>query len=144
MNLRANYTDTIVDLMRSSVSKGSPLNPRVWWIDPTDPVAQIIDDGQNIHLNFKFLTIILIVQQLNNLFLTSISIEYLLGENILVAPVVVEGATSRDVYLPSGIWRDENHPNSRLITGKRWLRNYPAKLDVLPWFTRVKGHHMFQ
>ncbi|CAH1716263.1 unnamed protein product [Aphis gossypii] len=115
MNLRANYTDTIIELMRSSVGKGTPLNPPVWWIDPMDPVAQVIDD------------------------------EYLLGENILVAPVIVEGATSRDVYLPFGLWRDENHPNSHLITGRKWLRNYPAKLDVLPWFTRVKGGpNMFQ
>ncbi|XP_026811742.1 myogenesis-regulating glycosidase-like [Rhopalosiphum maidis] len=115
MNLRANYTDTIIELMRSSVGKGTPLNPPIWWIDPTDPVAQAIAD------------------------------EYLLGENILVAPIVVEGAIYRDIYLPSGLWRDENHPNSHLITGRKWLRNYPAKLDVLPWFTRVKpGHYTFQ
>ncbi|XP_022166100.1 uncharacterized family 31 glucosidase KIAA1161-like [Myzus persicae] len=111
MNLRANYTDTIIELMRSSVGIGSPLNPPVWWIDPTDPIAQTIAD------------------------------EYLLGENILVAPVIVQGAKSRDVYLPSGMWRDENHPNSHLIMGRKWLRNYPAKLDVLPWFTRVKAFH---
>ncbi|XP_001952691.2 myogenesis-regulating glycosidase [Acyrthosiphon pisum] len=116
LNLRSNHTDTIIDLMRSSVSKGSPVNPPIWWIDPTDQVAQKIDD------------------------------EFLLGENILVAPVIVEGATSRDVYLPSGIWRDENHPNSKLIKGRKWLRNYPAKLDVLPWFTRVRSgqHNMFR
>jgi len=46
MNLRANYTDTIIELMRSSVGMGTPLNPPVWWIDPTDPIAQVIDDGQ--------------------------------------------------------------------------------------------------
>jgi len=51
MNLRTKYTDTIIDLMRSSVSKGSPLNPPVWWIDPTDPVAQTIADGKLIYLN---------------------------------------------------------------------------------------------
>ncbi|XP_025203029.1 myogenesis-regulating glycosidase-like isoform X1 [Melanaphis sacchari] len=114
INIRANYTDTIIELMRSSVSKGAPLNPPVWWIDPTDPVAQVIAD------------------------------EYLLGENILVAPVIVKGAKFRDIYLPSGLWRDENHPNSHLITGRKWLRNYPAKLDILPWFTRVSpGHHTF-
>ncbi|XP_050054629.1 myogenesis-regulating glycosidase-like isoform X3 [Aphis gossypii] len=112
MNLRANYTDTIIELMRGSVAKGTPLNPPVWWIDPTDLVAQVIDN------------------------------EYLLGENILVAPIIVEGATSRDIYLPFGLWRDENHPNSHLITGRKWLRNYPAKLDILPWFTRVTlSHH---
>jgi hypothetical protein len=30
--------------------------------------------------------------------------EYLLGDSILVAPVVTQGATSRDVWLPPGTW----------------------------------------
>ncbi len=30
--------------------------------------------------------------------------EYMLGDRILVAPVIVEGATSRDVQLPAGTW----------------------------------------
>lgn len=46
MDLRSNYTDTIVELMRNSVSKGSPINPPVWWIDPTDSQAHKIDDGK--------------------------------------------------------------------------------------------------
>lgn len=33
--------------------------------------------------------------------------EYLLGEKILVAPVLTEGAVSRDIYLPSGTWYEE-------------------------------------
>lgn len=60
-----------------------------------------------------------------------------MGENILVAPVLVEGATSRNIYLPAGMWRDENHPGGPLISGRIWLINYPASLRVLPWFTRV-------
>jgi alpha-glucosidase len=31
--------------------------------------------------------------------------EWLLGRNVLVAPVVTEGATSREVYFPRGCWR---------------------------------------
>lgn len=61
----------------------------------------------------------------------------MLGENILVAPVLVEGATSRHIYLPKGMWRDENHPASSLLPGRMWLIDYPASLEVLPWFTRV-------
>lgn len=61
----------------------------------------------------------------------------MLGENILVAPVLVEGATSRHIYLPKGMWRDENHPASPLVSGRVWLIDYPASLEVLPWFTRV-------
>lgn len=43
MIIHCNHTDTIIELMRNSVIKGSPSNPPVWWIDPTNPVAQIID-----------------------------------------------------------------------------------------------------
>lgn len=31
-------------------------------------------------------------------------LEYLLGDGILVAPILEEGSTSRDVYLPEGNW----------------------------------------
>lgn len=48
MNIRSKYTDTIIALMKDSVAKGSPLNPPVWWIDPTDPVAHAIDDGKTL------------------------------------------------------------------------------------------------
>lgn len=64
-------------------------------------------------------------------------VEFLLGENILVAPVLVERATHRDIYLPSGLWRDENHPDSPPIIGRTWLLKYPAALEVLPWFTKI-------
>ena len=31
--------------------------------------------------------------------------QWMLGSNVLVAPVVEEGATARDVYFPAGCWR---------------------------------------
>nr|CAD7256563.1 unnamed protein product [Timema shepardi] len=63
--------------------------------------------------------------------------EYLLGESILVAPVMEEGATSRDIYLPGGTWRDELHPDQNPIQGRTWLRDFPAALDELPYFTKI-------
>ncbi|EFN61367.1 hypothetical protein EAG_06702, partial [Camponotus floridanus] len=48
--------------------------------------------------------------------------EYLLGETILIAPVIQEGAISRDIYLPAGIWLDLNHET--IISGPKWIRNY--------------------
>lgn len=45
MDLRSKHTDTIVKLMRNTVGNGSPVNPPVWWIDPTNPEAHSIADG---------------------------------------------------------------------------------------------------
>ena len=64
-------------------------------------------------------------------------LEFLLGENILVAPVTREGAENRDIYLPKGIWRDENYPRAKPIQGPILLQNYKADLYVLPYFTRL-------
>ena len=63
--------------------------------------------------------------------------EFLLGDDLLAAPVLDQGAVSRDIYLPRGVWRDEASADHDLITGPVWLRDYAAPLDVLPYFTRI-------
>jgi len=50
MALRNNYTDTIVDLMKQTVAHGTPVNPPVWWIDPTSTDAHAIDNRKEMHL----------------------------------------------------------------------------------------------
>ena len=57
-----------------------------------------------------------------------------MGETILSAPVVDKGKKHRDIYLPEGYWKDGN--NGTVYQGQRWLRNYPAPIDVLPYFIR--------
>lgn len=64
--------------------------------------------------------------------------EYLLGENILVAPIVDEGKVTRDVYLPKGRWRDGND-EKKIYKGLQWIQNYEATLDILPYFIREKS-----
>lgn len=61
-------------------------------------------------------------------------IEFLLGEDIIVAPVLQEGRTSRNIYLPEGKWIDQN--DGRTHQGPIWLNDYHAPLDVLPYFVR--------
>jgi alpha-glucosidase/alpha-D-xyloside xylohydrolase len=60
--------------------------------------------------------------------------EYLWGRDILVAPVVEKGATSRRLYLPRGIWYD-------FWTGDRIQgpREYDRAVDlnVMPLFVRA-------
>ncbi|XP_019888683.2 myogenesis-regulating glycosidase isoform X2 [Ooceraea biroi] len=102
--LHANQTSAILGAMQQAIRDGTPVNPPIWWVDPTNRQAHKIND------------------------------EYLLGDSILVAPVIEEGAVSRDIYLPAGIWVDQNRMTINI--GPRWLRNYPAPLDTLPYFTR--------
>ncbi|KAI5722927.1 hypothetical protein M8J76_015795 [Diaphorina citri] len=107
VDLHYAYSGVIVDAMKRAVKDGTPVNPPIWWVDPTDPIALACDD------------------------------QFLLGDSILVAPVITEGATSRQVYLPRGRWRDEADPKHPIITGPKLIPHYPAPLDVLPYFTRL-------
>lgn len=61
--------------------------------------------------------------------------EYLWGSEVLVAPVMVKGATERSVTFPQGTWIDMANPKQHYSGGS--TITYPAPLDVLPLF--VKG-----
>ncbi|XP_046460215.1 myogenesis-regulating glycosidase-like isoform X3 [Daphnia pulex] len=106
-SLHYEYSPLIIELARQALTTGQPINRPLWWIDPTDSVAQTIDS------------------------------EYLLGDDVLVAPVVQQGAVTKDIYLPKGLWRDEVDPAHPVYTGPIWLEAYPAPLQTLPYFTRA-------
>jgi alpha-D-xyloside xylohydrolase len=55
--------------------------------------------------------------------------EYMLGEHILVAPVIQEGATTRSLYLPQGDWA--NFWNGEMVRGGHQV-TVPAPLDQIP------------
>ncbi len=59
--------------------------------------------------------------------------QFLFGRDILVAPVVTEGARSRDIYLPRGEWVD--HWNAEVLTGPAWVRR-DCPLAVMPLYVR--------
>jgi hypothetical protein len=59
--------------------------------------------------------------------------QWMLGEDILVAPVVQQGATSRDVYFPQGCW--EHGTTGERFTGARTAR-VASRLGELPFFFR--------
>ncbi len=67
--------------------------------------------------------------------LDNISDEYLWGRDILVAPIMKQGAVEREIIFPEGLWVDYNHP-SRLYHGGDTIM-YPAPLEVLPLFVRA-------
>jgi alpha-D-xyloside xylohydrolase len=60
--------------------------------------------------------------------------QWMLGPDVLVAPVVEEGATSRDVYFPRGEWV---HPETgERFSGPRTVE-FAAPIDRLPYFFRA-------
>lgn len=73
-----------------------------------------------------------------NYFDTSLPIlfvEFLLGDDIIAAPIVVENKVERDIYLPKGQWQDGN--SNKVYKGPIWIMGYQAPLDTLPYFIRV-------
>jgi alpha-glucosidase (family GH31 glycosyl hydrolase) len=60
--------------------------------------------------------------------------QFRLGRDLLVAPVVEEGATSRRLYLPQGQWHDLWSGNAS--QGGGW-REVDAPLDQIPVFVRA-------
>ena len=60
--------------------------------------------------------------------------EYLYGRDVLVAPVVEKGATSRTVYLPRGLWYD--FWTKEKLTGGREIARQ-VDLGTLPLFVRA-------
>jgi alpha-D-xyloside xylohydrolase len=63
--------------------------------------------------------------------------QFLLGDDLLVAPVVTEGATEREVYLPAGAnWRDAW--TGALVPGGQWL-TAAAPLEIIPVYVRDGG-----
>lgn len=92
-------------IMKEFKDTSHPVINPIWWIDPEDSVAQTIDS------------------------------EFLLGEDLLVAPVLEEGAVSRDIYFPKGSWKDLN--TGKVYTGPGYVKGYSAPLDVLPYFEKV-------
>lgn len=108
-------TRTFIDLrykykdriLKEFKDSSHPVINPIWWISPDDSIAQTIDS------------------------------EFLLGEELLVAPVLKEGAVQRDIYLPAGKWKDQN--NGEVHEGPGFLRNYSAPLNVLPYFDRMSN-----
>ncbi|MFT8350647.1 TIM-barrel domain-containing protein [Clostridium saccharoperbutylacetonicum] len=60
--------------------------------------------------------------------------QYMFGPDILVAPILYKGGTSRKVYLPEGAkWKDVNY--GQVLKGGQWI-NYDAPLEIIPVFLK--------
>ncbi|NXT22643.1 SP15 protein, partial [Syrrhaptes paradoxus] len=85
---------------------GHPIFRPAWWLSPTDPVAFTVED------------------------------EFLIGDEVLVAPITEKGQRWRDVYLPGEghRWMDTN--TARVFDGGTVLRNFSASLAEVPVFVK--------
>ncbi len=94
----------ILKLAEQSVLTGNPIIRPLWWIAPDDPVTYNIDS------------------------------QFLVGNDILVAPMVDPQTKSRDIYLPQGTWRDP--VRGKITQGPSYLKNYRVFLNQVPFFVR--------
>ena len=105
--LHVRFAPYIVSLAQAATKTGEPILRPIWYNDPDDPAGYAVTD------------------------------EFLVGKDVLVAPVMVKGATERAIYIPKGDWID--YKTKAAIPGGRWLDHYKAPLDTLPIFVRDRS-----
>ena len=104
--LHNKYVPLFVELSENAKQTGHPIIRPLWWIEPTDEKTWTIDN------------------------------QFLIGNNLLVAPIVEQNQTARDIYLPKGQWFDELRIKN--ITGPKLLENYKIELDEIPHFSIIQ------
>jgi alpha-glucosidase len=103
VELRQRAEPLIAATWANATNSGTPLTRPVWLVAPTDARAWAADQ------------------------------EWMLGPDLLVAPVVTKGATRRSVYIPPGCWNRQDAPGS--YTGPSEA-TVDAPLNDLPYFFR--------
>ncbi|RUS88372.1 hypothetical protein EGW08_003884 [Elysia chlorotica] len=90
------------------VSGGMPIVRPVWWNESANQTAHAME----------------------------IKDQFLLGNKLLVAPVLCEGTQSRDIHLPRGVWQDYHAP-ARYLIGPVTIRAHPTPLGQTAVFKKV-------
>nr|XP_004563427.2 SITS-binding protein isoform X2 [Maylandia zebra] len=85
---------------------GNPIYRPMWWLNPADSMTFTIND------------------------------QFLIGDEVLVAPVVEKGAVQRDIYLPDGGFQWQDSQNARVFDGGTFLHDYPVPLTEVAVFLR--------
>ncbi|KYO41584.1 SITS-binding protein [Alligator mississippiensis] len=91
------------------LSMGYPIFRPVWWLSPNDPITFTVDD------------------------------EFLIGDEVLIAPITEQGQVQRDIYLPGEdhLWMDTN--TAQVFDGGTVIRNYSVKIAEVPVFVKVSS-----
>lgn len=92
------------EVMREASENGSPVMRAMFYEFPEDEACWAADD------------------------------QYMFGPKYLVAPVLWEGMTRRNVYLPAGRWRDLN--SGEVLAGGQTV-TADAPVEVIPVYERL-------
>ena len=84
-----------------STQTAEPIIRPLWWIDNSDENTLFVDD------------------------------EFLIGNNILVAPILEENSFQRNIYLPKGKWI---YFNGTIFNGPILLKGFNAPIEIIPYF----------
>ena len=103
MFLRERIRPYLTDLMKEAHEKGDPVIRTMFYEFPEDPIAWETDD------------------------------QFMLGSEVLVAPVLYENMREREVYLPEGFWKDLQ-TGENIQGGKRFTVSAP--LDKIPVYIK--------
>ncbi|XP_061720151.1 myogenesis-regulating glycosidase isoform X1 [Cydia pomonella] len=68
--------------------------------------------------------------------------EFAIGDDIVVAPVLYPGQTTREVYLPAGLWEDGIDGSMR--KGSRWMHEYRVPINRVAYFKRLPSDLRFR
>ncbi len=104
LNLRLSLKPYLQKLMQEASENGSPVMRTMFYEFPDDPVCWTLED------------------------------QYMFGSDYLVAPILAFGMRERNVYLPSGTWK--NLENGAVHHGGQTLL-CDAPLDAIPVFQRI-------
>lgn len=88
------------------IKLGEPIIKPVWWADN--------DDDTNTLFN--------------------VSDQFLVGDRIMVAPILTKDAYKRDIYLPKGAWKADD---GTVLQGPQMLAGVNAPIDRIPYFIRA-------
>nr|XP_055056337.1 myogenesis-regulating glycosidase [Misgurnus anguillicaudatus] len=92
----------VLELAGEVLYTGDPIIRPLWWIATDDEAAFKIDS------------------------------QFLIGDDLLVAPVLEPGKQERDIYLPAGRWR--SYKGEYFDKGPIYLTDYPVDLDEVAYF----------
>ncbi|XP_042311260.1 myogenesis-regulating glycosidase [Sceloporus undulatus] len=92
----------LLELAGEITDTGDPIIRPIWWISPNDESTHKIDS------------------------------QFLIGDTLMVAPVLEMGKQERDIYIPAGKWR--SYKGELFDKTPILLKDYPVSLDEVAYF----------